>query len=960
MTLQLICLSIDKINDGQIDCIGAMDEPSICFHKDSLSQTNVFYCTVDNSTKCLSEYTLCDMVEDCVGRDDERFCRTNRSFMRGGTICRLSDALNLTDAERFVCHYTKDRRKQQIVHFKIDQTKHIPELIDTLASYKRSINSSHAQELRCHLGLDLDMWSENQHEFPNRICFCPPSYYGDQCQFQNQRVSLSMQFRVSSDSRLVPFAILIYLIDDSEQRFIQSSEQFTYLSIQDCKVKFSIYLLYSARPKDPNKTYSIQIYIFEKQSLTHRDSLLMPIRFLFLPVHRLSYIIDIPSNNTDVEKCSLEQCDHGRCVRYSHSRNNDTFCQCNRGWTGRSCSIPYTCRCAPDAMCAGVDVNNRSVCVCPLHRFGPRCFLRHTACSNKDTCQNGGTCVPNDEYAPYTDKVTCICPRGYIGKRCETREYAIYLSFETDVISIQSVFVHFIRAINNDPPQRATTLRTIPFRQQSLLVHWSQPFHLVFVEFPTHNYYFTLAQTTYNRSTIIEKTIRPSDRCRHIRELFNDTVVQLHPLRRMKHYQVPCQRDAPDLMCFYDDIHLCLCQDHRRHRVANCFEFSHNMTFNCLGQSVCQNGAQCFQDSADCPRRSMCVCGACYYGTQCQFSTTIFGLSLNAILGYHIQPFVGITKQPWIVQAGVVISIVFVLTGSVNGILTLITFMSKVTRNVGCGYYLFSTSIATLVITVMFGLKFWILVLTQMQVISNRSFLSFQCRLVDYLLQCALNMDQWLNACVAIERTVTIIKCVRFNKEKSKRTAKWVIILLLIFIITIGLDDPIHRRLIDEENEDEKRIWCVVSYPPAYQSYNTTMNIVHFLCPFLCNLISAVMIISQNLRHKARIDHDLNYNQILREELRQHQHLLIAPVVVVIIGLPQLIFSFASKCMKSNSNSWLFLIGYLISFVPSILTFILFVLPSAFYKKELRNTVTRYRLNIHRYFNTMLIRSVRG
>ncbi|CAF4427356.1 unnamed protein product, partial [Rotaria magnacalcarata] len=38
-----------------------------------------------------------------------------------------------------------------------------------------------------------------------------------------------------------------------------------------------------------------------------------------------------------------------------------------------------------------------------------------------------------------------------------------------------------------------------------------------------------------------------------------------------------------------------------------------------MGSNNCQNGAQCF------------------YGTQCQFSTQQFGLSLDAILGYQIR-----------------------------------------------------------------------------------------------------------------------------------------------------------------------------------------------------------------------------------------------------------------------------------------------------------------------------------
>ncbi len=39
--------------------------------------------------------------------------------------------------------------------------------------------------------------------------------------------------------------------------------------------------------------------------------------------------------------------------------------------------------------------------------------------------------------------------------------------------------------------------------------------------------------------------------------------------------------------------------------------------------------------------------------------------------------------------------------------------------------------------------------------------------------------------------------------------------------------DPINRRLIDEENEDEKRILFIVSYSSRLQTYNTVMNTFH-------------------------------------------------------------------------------------------------------------------------------------
>ncbi|CAF2821896.1 unnamed protein product [Rotaria sp. Silwood2] len=572
---------------------------------------------------------------------------------------------------------------------------------------------SDQHELRCHRGFDLRIWLNNEKNLTINTCLCPPSFYGDMCQYQNQRVSLTIKFRVLSDSWSTLFAIIISLIDDSEERIIHSYEQFTYLSIRDCKIKFNIYLLYSTRPKNETKNYAIKIDIYEKISLTYQGSLLFPIIFPFLPVHRLAYIVDIPRINENIQTCLNSQCIHGKCMTYSNNPKNNSFCQCNRGWSGQYCTIPYNCTCSSDSICMDRSAYNRSVCVCPINKFGDRCLLVDTICKTDKnlTCQHGSQCIPADEYMISTRKFVCICSKGYIGDQFEIVDNKIILSFQKSIVLSQSIFIHFIDVINNGAPIRTTTFRTISLIKNSLTVYWSQPFHLVFIELLNKIYYLAIIQKTYERSTTINKMINPSDRCRHINELFNETFVQMHILRRIKYYHLPCQKYSSNLSCFYDDLHICLCYDYEKQRLANCFDFNHNMKFDCLGQSVCENEGQCFQDTPDCPQRSMCICPKCFYGTRCQFSSSGFGLSLDAILGYHIQPHISLIQQPNIVKTSLALTLIFMVVGFINGVLALITFNNKTICEVGCGLYLLGSSITTLLTTIIFGLKFWILIL---------------------------------------------------------------------------------------------------------------------------------------------------------------------------------------------------------------------------------------------------------
>jgi uncharacterized membrane protein YhaH (DUF805 family) len=208
-------------------------------------------------------------------------------------------------------------------------------------------------------------------------------------------------------------------------------------------------------------------------------------------------------------------------------------------------------------------------------------------------------------------------------------------------------------------------------------------------------------------------------------------------------------------------------------------------------------------------------------------------------------------------------------------------------------------------------------------------------------------MDQWLNACVAIERTIIARKGPGFDKKKSKKMAKFIIVILLVVIAGTCIHDPIHRRLIDEINSaDENRIWCIVTYPSSLQILNSITHTIHFFCPFMINLVSAIIFVVTKSRQQSNIYTRRPYKKILRKQIRKHKHLLTAPIVLVILALPRLIMIFLSKCMESTNDTWLFLCGYFISFIPPTLTFVIYILPSKFYKKEFRKSVQRYRINI--------------
>jgi hypothetical protein len=938
-----MCLSIDKVNDGNVDCIGGADEPILCRVNDHRRLFQTFYCKNNSFGHCIYFQNVCDRKPDCEKEEDEQFCTIDEYSMRedGQGICGNNYESYGSDIANTFCKiFSSKRELSDRQNFKLGQIQSSPEISSPIFPRQSIIETVQFYQPRCHRGLDLQVWINKEKNLRTSTCLCPPSYYGDICQFQNQRVSITIQFRANSDSINIPFIIIVSLIDDSEERIIHSYEQFTYLPKKHCLTKFHAYLLYSTRPKNSTRTYSVHIDIYERNSLNYRGSFNKPLLFPFLPVHRLSFILNIPQINENINSCSDHKCINGKCINLS----NITFCQCNHGWSGRYCTIQHNCKCSFDSLCLGKLANNRSLCVCPLNKMGDRCLLNNTLCQH-NKCSNHGQCIIIDEYKTIDKQFICICDKGFSGNRCEIIQSKIIVSFDKNIIIPSSIIIHFIEVHNNQPPNQMTTYKTISFGKTTTTIYWSSRFHIVLIEW-TKNYYLTVLQKEYHQSAIIEKTLQISDRCLNISELFNETIINYHLIRRIKYYQIPCQMNISS--CFYDNIYFCLCQDHVGQRVANCFNFNHTIPIDCFGNSGCENGGQCFQDDKKCPQTAICVCPVCYYGSRCELTTNRFSLSLDFILGYHIRSNINLSNQSATVFISIILSIIITLAGIINGILTLITFKNKKARHFGCGIYLLCSSINTLLLMIIFSLKFWIFLLSHVGSIQNRSFLYFQCISIDFLLQFSLTIDQWLTACVSFERAYITIKNISLNKKKTKSTAKLVIIILILLIIGTTIHDPIHRRLFDENNDEDTRVWCIVSYSSAIHIINLIMTIFHVIIPFIINLISAIILIIVTARQRAAVHKQQKYENILREQIQQHRNLLIGPCVLTILAIPRVIISFSSGCMTSTSLSWVFLLGYAISFIPSLLTFILFVLPSSTYYQIYSESVSRYRINLIR------------
>ncbi|CAF1355118.1 unnamed protein product [Adineta steineri] len=351
------------------------------------------------------------------------------------------------------------------------------------------------------------------------------------------------------------------------------------------------------------------------------------------------------------------------------------------------------------------------------------------------------------------------------------------------------------------------------------------------------------------------------------------------------------------------------------------------------------------------PKESSCV-----IGDQCNFYIKGIGLTLDDILQHELQPNTVLNNQSFSIKLSAGLTIIMFIAGLINSVLSFITFQSKDSQQVGCGMYLLTSSITSLLTISMFIIKFWFVVLTHINVSTSLSVLRGGCVSIESILKLFLYLDGWLNACVAVERAVLIFKGVNFDKTKSKSIARRTILILPFCIFGTLIHELAFRRLFvyetrldkidtNKTNEDtnNRYVSCITRYSPSVQDYNTAVLFFHLVGPFIVNLFSALFIIFGGAHQRSMVRTNQSFKEHIQEQFREHKQLIISPIVLLVLSIPRLIISLLPGCVKTSENLWLYLGAYFISFTPSMLIFLIFVFPSELYMKAFKQSFNHIR-----------------
>jgi hypothetical protein len=144
--------------------------------------------------------------------------------------------------------------------------------------------------------------------------------------------------------------------------------------------------------------------------------------------------------------------------------------------------------------------------------------------------------------------------------------------------------------------------------------------------------------------------------------------------------------------------------------------------------------------------------------------------------------------------------------------------------------------------------------------------------------------------------------------------------------------------------------WCVAKFTTTIAIYNQINIVVHYSIPFIINFVCTIILIVLIARRRAHNNKKKTRVQIFREQFTKQKDLFIPSFIIIASALPQFIISFNFACTELNIawQRYVLTTAYFLSYFPQILTFLLYVQPSTFYKSEFQLTQIGKMLNYRR------------
>ncbi|CAF1058049.1 unnamed protein product [Rotaria magnacalcarata] len=515
------CINLRQLGDGRVDCYGGLDERNIlnCSSHEQLGFG--FKCNIND--RCIPRMQQCSNNDRCFNGNDRLLCiyLYNNSYVKcngqlstatvqdvhclNGSCLPNSRCNGLVECpfgeDEYYCptgsssttvNYRPHIKKSYFRSIKIqlptyspfsflinesndsdDKSKTLKSQTSMIAIQGQS-QSTRASEQQLANQFSKEGWICNRGVAGNKKsfdvsqsfvhCFCPPSYYGNRCEFMSDRLTVFISFKNqtngSSTGVIKILALLVVLINHTSTVLDRHEVHFT-STLDNYKEKQKFYFIYprphQLRSNTHNYTVRFEAYqLHENESIEFLAVWIYPVPFNFLPSQRLAKVLKYTQQSqlalnhtcfTRYNPCLNE----GRCHPIMNKLNeiHSYWCECGNNSYGshcefkdQSCFISSTKfnYCSPTSLCRPQydHYGQKPLCICSMNSYGSRCFMDRQ-CQMKigqNSCQNGAICFTKYQHYNLIDAYICQCPKSYFGPTCQHRSGAIEISYDNENQSV--------------------------------------------------------------------------------------------------------------------------------------------------------------------------------------------------------------------------------------------------------------------------------------------------------------------------------------------------------------------------------------------------------------------------------------------------------------------------------------------------------------------------------------------
>lgn len=411
---------------------------------------------------------------------------------------------------------------------------------------------------------------------------------------------------------------------------------------------------------------------------------------------------------------------------------------------------------------------------------------------------------------------------------------------------------------------------------------------------------------------------------------FNSTtaVFLYHHICRAK------QNTNSTFTCFRDLNYLCICE--RDHSRAECFGYNPS-TDQC---SRCLSNGRCLQGQLNVKKDFLCLCPHCHHGKMCEYSSELMSFTLDSLIAKDLQKNYQVSMSVYLS-----IALLIVLFGLFNNLSSFLTFIRRKTRKFGVGNYLLLVSIIDQCSLFLLLFKIIHIILgSDGTLFFYENVNLYSCKVVSYLLSVFTRMTYWLTSFVTIERLCVVLFPTSLT-VKNPRLALGLSAFAVLMVCGTHIHEILYYTIIEDLSHISANVTlCVTNYiQPLVSTYNRVNVLIHYFIPFLIQMISITTMIIRTAGSRARTSASQRetFASLFRKQLKTQKELYITPMIIILSSLPQTILSFSYACGGLNQawQRYTLLAAYFFTYLPQMLGFILYVLPSTAFSEEFRQTI---------------------